>query len=59
VLAGLGSMRGTFLAGLLLGVAESVSAFLIGGQYRDLVGLIIFLIVLSLRPQGLFGVQES
>jgi branched-chain amino acid transport system permease protein len=59
VLAGLGSMRGTFLAGLLLGVAESVSAFLIGGQYRALVGLIIFLIVLSLRPQGLFGVQES
>ncbi len=55
VLAGLGSMRGTFLAGLLLGVTESASAFLIGGQYRALVGLVLFLIVLSLRPQGLFG----
>lgn len=55
VLAGLGSMRGTFLAGLLLGVTESASAFIIGGQYRALVGLVLFLIVLSLRPQGLFG----
>lgn len=55
VLAGLGSMTGTFVAGLLLGVAESISAFFLGGAYRELVGLVIFLLVLSLRPQGLFG----
>lgn len=59
VMAGLGSMRGTFFAGLLLGVAESLSAFFFGGQYRALVGLIIFLIVLSLRPQGFFGGREA
>jgi branched-chain amino acid transport system permease protein len=59
VLAGLGSMRGTFLAGLLLGLAESLSAFAFGGQYRALTGLVIFLIVLSLRPQGLFGAEEN
>ncbi len=58
VLAGLGSMRGTFLAGLLLGVAESLSAFLIGGQYREVTGLVIFMIVLSVRPQGLFGARQ-
>jgi branched-chain amino acid transport system permease protein len=55
VLAGLGSMPGTFIAGILLGVAESASALVVGGQYRELVGLVIFFIILSLRPQGLFG----
>jgi branched-chain amino acid transport system permease protein len=55
VLAGLGSMPGTFLAGIMLGVAEDVSALVFGGEFRELVGLIIFLIILSLRPQGLFG----
>lgn len=55
VLAGLGSMTGTFLGGILLGVTESLSAYLVGGQYRELVGLIIFLVILSIRPQGLFG----
>lgn len=55
VLAGLGSMPGTFVAGILLGVAETVSALIFGAQYRELVGLVIFFIILSLRPQGLFG----
>jgi branched-chain amino acid transport system permease protein len=55
VLAGLGSMTGTFLGGILLGVAESLSAYRFGGEYRELVGLLIFLIILSVRPQGLFG----
>lgn len=55
VLAGLGSLPGTFLAGILLGLAESASAIVFGGEYRELVGIVIFLIILSIRPQGLFG----
>jgi len=55
VLAGLGSIGGVLAAGILLGVTESLSAYFFGGEYRELVGLIIFLIVLSFRPQGLFG----
>ena len=55
VLAGLGSMPGTFFAGILLGLAEAISALIFGGQYRELVGLVIFLFILSIRPQGLFG----
>jgi len=55
VLAGLGSMPGTFLGGLLLGLAESVSALLLGGTYREVVALVIFVLVLMFRPQGLFG----
>jgi branched-chain amino acid transport system permease protein len=59
VLAGLGSVPGTFLAGIMLGVAESASALLVGGQYRELVGLVIFFVILSLRPQGLFGENHA
>ena len=59
VLAGLGSMRGTLLGGLLLGVAEAVSSYRFGGEYRELVGLLLFLVVLSVRPQGLFGVKAN
>jgi branched-chain amino acid transport system permease protein len=55
VLAGLGSMPGTFLGGILLGLAESVSAIVIGGTYREVVALVLFLLVLMVRPQGLFG----
>jgi branched-chain amino acid transport system permease protein len=55
VLAGLGSMFGTFVGGLLLGVAEAVSAAAFGGPYREMAGLVIFVLVLLIRPRGLFG----
>jgi branched-chain amino acid transport system permease protein len=55
VLAGLGSMFGTFLGGLLLGVAEAASAAAFGGPYREIAGLVIFVVVLLIRPRGLFG----
>jgi branched-chain amino acid transport system permease protein len=55
VLAGLGSMIGTFVGGIVLGVAEALSAALVGGAYREVVGLVIFFVVLVVRPQGLFG----
>jgi branched-chain amino acid transport system permease protein len=55
VLAGLGSILGTFVAGVLLGVAESAAAFALGGVFREVVGLVLFVAVLTLRPQGLFG----
>jgi branched-chain amino acid transport system permease protein len=55
VLAGLGSTFGTFVGGLFLGVAEAASAAVFGGPYREVVGLVIFVAVLLLRPRGLFG----
>jgi branched-chain amino acid transport system permease protein len=55
VLAGLGSVIGTFVGGLVLGVAEAASAVAFGGPYREVVGLVIFVVVLVLRPRGLFG----
>jgi branched-chain amino acid transport system permease protein len=55
VLAGTGSILGAFPVGLFLGAAEALSGTFIGPSYRELVGLVIFLLVLLLRPQGLFG----
>jgi branched-chain amino acid transport system permease protein len=61
VLAGLGSMPGTFLAGILLGLAEATTPILFPdyGAYREMVGLVLFFIILSLRPQGLFGEKHA
>jgi branched-chain amino acid transport system permease protein len=55
VLAGLGSLFGTFVGGLVLGVAEAASALTFGGPYREVVGLLLFFCILLARPQGLFG----
>jgi branched-chain amino acid transport system permease protein len=55
VLAGLGSVLGTFAGGLVLGMAEAASAAVFGGPYREVIGLVIFVVVLVLRPRGLFG----
>jgi branched-chain amino acid transport system permease protein len=57
VLAGLGSLFGAFAGGILLGLAEAMSVVFIGGPYREVVGLILFVIVLLARPQGLFGAR--
>jgi branched-chain amino acid transport system permease protein len=58
VLGGLGSIKGTFFGGLLLGVIESLGGAFFGDGYRDFIGLVAFLIILSIRPQGLFGRVE-
>ena len=55
VLAGLGSIRGTVTAGLLLGLTEGVATVWIGGQYREVVALVVLLVVLMVKPQGLTG----
>lgn len=59
VLGGLGNFIGVFLGGILLGATESTTAFFIGGNYRQVVGLVLFLLILVFRPQGLFGKKEK
>ena len=54
-LGGFGSVPGALLAGLLIGVIESLSAFLIGAVYQDIVVYALFVIILWFRPQGLMG----
>lgn len=55
VLAGLGSMPGTLAAGIILGVAESVVLSSLGVSWAPAVAFGILLLVLAVRPAGLFG----
>jgi len=54
-LGGFGSVPGALLAGLLIGVVESLSAYWFGPVYQDAVVYALFLLVLWVRPQGLLG----
>jgi branched-chain amino acid transport system permease protein len=55
VLAGLGSMKGTLLAGIILGVTESLVLTSLGTSWAPAVSFGLLLIVLAVRPAGLFG----
>ncbi|MFZ9099361.1 MAG: branched-chain amino acid ABC transporter permease, partial [Burkholderiaceae bacterium] len=55
VLAGLGSMSGTLVAGLLLGVTESIVMMFFGVSWSQAVAFALLLFMLGVRPQGLFG----
>lgn len=55
VLAGLGSMSGTLVAGLILGVSESIVLTLLGASWAPAVAFGLLLVMLGIRPQGLFG----
>ena len=55
VLAGLGSMTGTLAAGLILGIAESIVLMFSGASWAPAVAFGLLLVVLGIRPQGLFG----
>ena len=51
----MGSLPGAIVASLLLGVLENFGGVYISYQYRETYGLIILILVLLFRPQGLFG----
>ncbi len=55
VLGGMGSVPGSIVASLVLGVLESFGGVYISYQYRDTFGLFILILFLLFRPQGLFG----
>lgn len=58
VIGGIGSLWGTLLGGISLGVAQQIGAH-INPQYQILAGNLLFLLVLAVRPQGLFGKKTA
>jgi branched-chain amino acid transport system permease protein len=59
VLGGLGNGAGAVVAGLLIGIMESLGAGLISSGYKDAIALFVLLLVLFVKPSGLFGVSEA
>jgi len=55
VVGGLGSIRGAFLAGLILGMVNAMSSFYIGAYVTTIILLIAAALTILLRPSGLFG----
>src|SRR5438132_542925 len=55
VIGGLGSIPGALIAGVLLGVVESLGASFISAPYQNVYGFLLVIVVLLLRPTGLFG----
>jgi branched-chain amino acid transport system permease protein len=55
VMAGLGSITGTLIAAIILGVAESIVLSMLGASWAPAISFAMLLGVLAIRPQGLFG----
>ena len=57
VLGGMGSIAGALIGGLFIGMVESVSGLLLGESLGQIGIFLIFILVLLLRPTGLFGAK--
>lgn len=55
VLGGLGNFIGTFIGGIIFGLAQAIGSYFLGVNVQLLVAYLIVLVILSIRPQGLFG----
>jgi len=55
IVGGLTSGMGVIVGGILLGVAETTTGFYLSTGYKDVPGLVMLLVVLTLKPAGLFG----
>jgi branched-chain amino acid transport system permease protein len=59
IIGGLTAGLGTVVGGLLLGILESLGAGLISSGYKDAIAFVILLLILVIRPQGLFGRAQT
>ncbi|HBI82738.1 branched-chain amino acid ABC transporter permease [Orrella sp. NBD-18] len=55
IIGGLSSGMGIIVGGLILGIAETATGFYISTGYKDVPGLVLLLLVLAIKPAGLFG----
>ncbi|MBD7959636.1 MULTISPECIES: branched-chain amino acid ABC transporter permease [Comamonas] len=55
ILGGMGSIPGAVLGGLIIGFAESFGAYYISTDYKDIIAFVLLVVILSMRPQGLFA----
>ena len=55
IIGGFTNSRGALLGGLIVGVSENLAAGYISGTYKDAVALVIFMLVIMFKPEGLLG----
>jgi branched-chain amino acid transport system permease protein len=55
IIGGLTSGMGIIIGGIILGIAETTTGFYISTGYKDVPGLVLLLLVLAVKPAGLFG----
>lgn len=55
ILGGMGSIPGAVAGGVILGFAESFGAYYLSTDYKDIIAFVLLVVILSLRPQGLFA----
>jgi branched-chain amino acid transport system permease protein len=58
VLGGLGSLLGSVLGGMVLGLSEALTSLYIGPEWAPTVAFLVLIVVLVTRPQGLFGMRQ-
>jgi branched-chain amino acid transport system permease protein len=58
VIGGLGSVLGSIVGGVLLGLIEALGAVFVSAAYKDLYGFLLLITLLVVRPTGLFGERE-
>jgi branched-chain amino acid transport system permease protein len=59
IIGGFNNSRGALLGGLIVGVSENLAAAYISPAYKDAVALVIFMVVILFKPQGLLGKKEE
>jgi branched-chain amino acid transport system permease protein len=59
IIGGFNNSRGALLGGLIVGVSENLASAYISPSYKDAVALVVFMIVILFRPQGLLGKKEE
>lgn len=59
IVGGMGNVAGAVVGGLLLGAAEVLAIAYIGSSYRDAVAFIMLIVVLLIKPSGIFGKFEG
>ena len=55
IIGGMGSVPGAIIGGMVLGITESLGATYISNDYKDMIAFLLLIIIMTIRPKGLFA----
>jgi len=59
VMGGMGDVTGALIAGLIIGIVESLSGFYVAAELKEAIYFVLFIIILFIKPNGLFARKEA